>query len=134
MNGPGLSAAVAARLRSQVPSRTVYEGAVPDGAIPARYLLVVASEGDEVATRACDVVSVQTPYVWVYSVSRNASPDLAARECAWAAAAVRAALRNWRPEGTWRLSSLASIPAGRNDTTPDTTFDAVEQFRVRSYV
>ena len=133
MNGPGLSAAVAARLRSQVPSRTVYEGAVPDGAIPARYLLVVTSEGDEAATRACDVVNVQIPYVWVYSVSRNASPDLAARECAWAAAAVRAALRNWQPT-EWRLRHLVSAPPGRNDTTPDTTFDAVDQYRVRSYV
>lgn len=134
MNSLELAESVAARLRSEVPSRTVFEGAVPDGALPAQYLVVVTSEGDEAATRACDVVNQQTPYLWVYSVSRNALPDVAAWEARWGAAATRRALRNWRPEGTWRVWSLASIPAGRNDTTPDTTFEAMEQFRVRSYV
>lgn len=134
MNGLELSAAAAERLRAEVPSRTVFEDAVPDGPLPLNYLLVIASEGDERALRACDVVNQQTPYLWVYSVSRNALPDVAAWEARWGAAATRRALRNWRPEGTWRVWSLASIPAGRNDTTPDTTFEAMEQFRVRSYV
>ena len=133
MNGLELAESVAARLRSEVPSRTVFEGAVPDGPLPAQYLVVVTSEGDEAATRACDVVNVQTPHVWVYSVARNDLPDVASWEAAWGAAAVRRALRNWQP-GPFRVRHLVSLPAGRNDTTPVTTYEAMEQFRVRSYV
>ena len=84
MNGLELAESVAARLRSEVPSRTVFEGAVPDGPLPAQYLVVVTSEGDEAATRACDVVNVQTPHVWVYSVARNDLPDVASWEAACA--------------------------------------------------
>lgn len=134
MNGPELAAAVKARLESLIPSRTVYTGAVPDGNLPARYLVVYTSEGTEEATRSTGTVSVQTPGLWVTCVSRNTSPKVAADEAAWAAAKVRAALRNWRPESSWAVRSETSQPARRDESITATTFYAVEQFSLRSHI
>lgn len=134
MNGPELADAVATRLEAQVTSRTVYVHAVPDGPLPSRYLLVEASEGDEYPSRAVDAPNVQVPFVWVRSVSRHQSPDVAAREAGWGAAAVRTALRGWRPDDEWRIRSYASVPPGRNEALSATTFFAVEQFRLHSYI
>lgn len=134
MNGPEVAEAVRARLAERVPSRTVYVGAIPDGTLPLRYLLIRASEGTEESTRSCDRVSVQTPSIWVYSASRSTAPDQAAREAAWGAAQVRAALCGYRPEGRWAIRHTASAPVGRNDVTPETTFSAVEQFHLRSSI
>jgi hypothetical protein len=134
VNGPELAAAVKARLESLIPSRTVYTGAVPDGTLPARYLVVYASEGTEDATRMTGTVSVQTPSLWVSSVSRNASPKVAADEAAWGSGKVRAALRNWRPESAWSVRSETSQPARRDESIATTTFYAVEQFSLRSHI
>lgn len=125
-----LLADVTARLAAQIPSRTVYAGAVPDGTLPTRYLVVWASEGSEESTRLCDTTNVQTPTFWVTSVSRNASPTVAAQESAWGASKVRAALRDWRPYSQWKVRPEASQPVQRDDTAT-TTFYAVEQFTVR---
>jgi len=122
---------VAARLSAQIPSRTVYSGAVPDGSLPPRYLVVWASEGDESSTRASDGTNTQTPSVWVSSVSRNNSPKIAADEAAWGASKVRAALRDWRPYGDWKIRPEVSQPPRRDEAIPATTFFAVEQFSVR---
>ena len=105
MNGRELAAAVGARLESLIASRTVYVGAVPDGPLPSRYLVVWGSEGSEESTRASYTTSVQTPSVWVSSVSLNGSPKVAADEASWGAAKVRAALRNWRPESAWSVKA-----------------------------
>lgn len=121
---------VAARLTAQIPSRTVYAGAVPDGTLPTRYLVVWASEGTEESTRLCDTTNVQTPTFWVTSVSRNSSPMVAAQESAWGSSKVRAALRDWRPSGKWKVRAEASQPP-RRDESATTTFYAVEQFTVR---
>lgn len=134
MNGLTLAGMVEARLEAEIPSRTIYVGAVPDGTLPPRYLVVWPSEGSEEATRSCDTTNVQTPVVWVTSVSRNADPHAAAREAAWAAGKVRKALRNWRPEGRWKLVHGTSAPARRDESIPATTFYAVEQFSLRSSI
>lgn len=134
MNGPELSAAVKARLVAEIPSRPVFVGAPPDGTAPARYLVVRASEGSEESTRSSQTVSVQTPALWVTSVSRNAKPNEAESEANWAAAKARAALRNWRPESEWAVRSDASAMARRDESLPDTTFYAVEQFSFRSHI
>ena len=125
-----LLADVTARLAAQIPSRTVYAGAVPDGTLPTRYLVVWASEGSEESTRLCDTTNVQTPTFWVTSVSRNSSPTVAAQESAWGATKVRAALRDWKPDGKWKVRPETSQPA-RRDESATTTFFAVEQFTVR---
>ena len=125
-----LLADVAARLASQVPSRTVYAGAVPDGTLPTRYLVVWASEGSEESTRLCDTTNVQTPTFWVTSVSRNASPMVAAQEAAWGSSKVRAAMRDWRPYSQWKVRPESSQPP-RRDESATTTFYAVEQFTVQ---
>ena len=124
---------IAARLEAQIPSRTVYPHAVPSGkTIPASYLVVHGSEGSEESTRSADTVNVQTPAVWVTSVSRNENPLAAAREASWAAGRVRAALRNFRPGGRWSVRAEVSQPARRDESISATTFYAVEQFSVRT--
>lgn len=134
MNGLTLGDAVKARLEAQIPSRTVFVGAVPDGALPARYIVVWASEGIEAVGRAAGAANRQTPYVWATSVSRSHSPQQAAREAAWGAAQVRLALRGWRPDDRWRLSHEASVPARRDESISETTFFAVEQFSLPSSI
>lgn len=134
MNGLELAEVVRARLTSEVPSRVVYVGAPPDNNPPKRYLIVRTSEGSEEPTRASFTVNVQSPALWVTSVSRNNTPSHAQDEAAWGAAAVRSALRNWRPETAWALRSEASSPARRDEALPETTFYAVEQFSLRSNI
>lgn len=123
-----------ARLVAQVPGRTIYAHAVPDGALPARYLVVYGSEGAEESTRACQTVNVQTPAVWVTSVSRNTNPQSAAREAAWGASKARLALRNYRPDGTWAFRAEVSQPPQRDESISETTFYAVEQFSRRTFI
>jgi hypothetical protein len=122
------------RLTSQIPARTVYAYAVPDGDLPARYLVVYGSEGAEESTRMSQTVNVATPAVWVTSVSRNADPEVAAREAAWGAQKARAALRNYRPDGGWAFRSETSQPARSNETASVSTFYAVEQFSRRTHL
>ena len=102
MNGPELAAAVKARLAAEIPSRPVFVGAPPDDAPPARYLLVRTSEGSETSARSTFTTSVQTPALWVLSVSMNPDPDEAYDEAAWGAArARRSSAPNW-PSNTRR--------------------------------
>lgn len=122
----------ATRLRAQIASRTVYEHAVPDGDLPAQYLVVYGTEGREESTRMSQTVNVTTPTVWVSSVSRNAEPEVAAREAAWGASKARTALRNYRPDGSWAFRSETSQPARRDESASVTTFLAVEQFSRRT--
>ena len=132
MNGLDLSDAARERLASAVPSRTVYAGAVPDGTLPATYLVVWASEGFEESTRSTTSTNVQTPALWVTSVSRNKRPEVAAREAAWGAGKAREVLRDWRPDGGFLLRAEVSAPARREDSGTVSTFVATEQFSVRT--
>lgn len=134
MNGPELAEASSARLESLVPSRPVFVGAPPENDPPERYLVVRTSEGSEEATRSTGTVSVQTPVAWVTSVSRNDDPKEAADEAAWGASRARSALRNWAPESGWSMRSEASQGARRDESIPQTTFYAVEQFSLRSHI
>ena len=120
----------ATRLRSQISSRTVYEYAVPDGTLPAQYLVVFGAVGLEESTRMSQTVNVAEPAVWVTSVSRNAKPDVAAREAAWGAEKSRAALRNYAVDG-WAFRAEVSQPARKDETASVSTFFAVEQFSRR---
>ena len=122
------------RLTAQIPSRSVYPYAVPDGTLPARYLVVYGSEGSEDSTRAVGHVNAQTPAVWVVSVARAARPETAAREASWGATKSREALRNYSPDATWAFRAEVSQPAQRDESTDVTTFYAVEQFSRRTYI
>ena len=121
-----------ARLTAQIPSRTVYPYAVPDGTVPARYLVVYGSEGVEESTRMVQHVNQQVPTVWVTSVARNTNPITAAREASWGAQKAREALRNYSPDGSWAFRAEISQPASRDESTTSTTFFAVEQFSRRT--
>lgn len=134
MNGLELVDDVHARLVALVPSRTVYAHGVPDGALPARYLVAWGSEGDESSSRSCGTPDVQEPSVWVTSVSRNPDGHVAAREAAWGAAEVRRVLRGHRPEGRHLLRPATSSPARRDEAVSDTTCYAVERFTLRSSI
>ena len=70
---------VAARLRAQVPSRAVYELAVPDGPLPTAYLLLRAAPSDEAGQRMTDTTDHVMWTVRVLSVARHVDPFKAAR-------------------------------------------------------
>ena len=121
------------RLTAQIPSRTVYPYAVPDGTLPARYIVVYGSEGSEAPTRLVGAVVTQVPSIWVTSVSRNGKPEVAAREAAWGARESRRVLRNYSPDGTWAFRAESSLPA-QSDPDVAETFRATEQFSRRTYL
>lgn len=133
MNGLTLRELAKAHLEP-LPGRTVYTGALPDGPLPARYVIVWSSEGSEESTRAARTVNIQTPALWVTSVSRNGDPMVAEREASWGAAEARRRLRNWRPEARWALTHELSQPARRDESIPETTYVAVEQYTLRSSI
>ena len=66
---------VAARLRAQVTSRTVYEHAVPDGVVAAAYLLVRAAVTDEGSERMSTTTHTTSAAVRVRSVA-EVDPEL----------------------------------------------------------
>lgn len=123
---------VAARLRTQVPSRTVYEYAVPDGPLPAAYVLVRSAVTDEESVRMCGTVSVETSTVRVLSVARNNNPHVAGRTADAGSAFCRAALRGYRPgAGQWRLVYETGSDAYRDDSLPETTYMTALQYSLR---
>lgn len=124
---------VAARLRTQVPSRTVYEHAVPDGTIPAAYLLVRASVSTEFSERMCDATHAVTHAVYVSSVARNGDAHVAARTANAGSKFARDALRDWRPSGgQWKLRFVTAPAASRDESLPETTFVAPVQYGLRA--
>lgn len=124
---------VAARLRAQVPSRTVYEWAVPDGTLPAAYLLVRASIADETSERMVDTTHVAYETVRVLSAARNDNPHSAARTADAGLRFARAALRDYRPSsGQWRLRFETGSDPYRDESVTETTFVAAAQYRLRS--
>ena len=126
---------VAARLRTQVPSRTVYEHAVPDGTVAAAYLLVRAAVTDEGSERMSTTTHVDHSGVWVLSVARNGNPHVASRTADAGASFARAALRDWRPSGgQWPLRFDTGRVADRDESLPETTFSAALQYSLRGSV
>ena len=126
---------VAARLRVQVPSRTVYEHAVPDGTLPAAYLLVRAAVTGEGSERFCDTTHVVSHTVRVLSIARNQDAHRAARTADSGATFARTALRDWRPSGgQWKLRYETGSDAFRDESTPETTFVTPLQYSLRATV
>ena len=126
---------VAARLRTQVSSRTVYEHAVPDGDVAAAYLLVRAAVTDEGSERLATTTHVTGATVRVLSVARNKSPYVAARTATAGATLTRAALRDWRPSGgQWPLRFDLGADAFKDDSIPETTYVAPLQYSLRGSV
>lgn len=134
MNGDQLATAAHARLAAQIPTWPRYLHGVPDGNLPARYLVVRSSEGSEERTRAAGSTTIQSPSLWIAGSVRHDDGQFAAKELAAVMAQVRATLRDWRPESRWALRPVGSQPAIRNEALPETTFYAVEQFRLRSSI
>ena len=124
---------VAARLRTQVPSRTVYEHAIPDGTLPAAYLLVRASVAGESSERFCDTIHRVDWTVRVLSIARNPDPHVAARTAAAGMTFVRDALRGWRPSGLpHRLRFATGSDPFRDESTDQTTFVVAAQYDLRT--
>jgi len=124
---------VAARLRAQVPSRAVYELAVPDGPLPTAYLLLRAAPSDEAGQRMTDTTDHVMWTVRVLSVARHVDPFKAARTADVGSSMARAALRDYRPLlGPWRMRFELSADAYRDESLPETTFVAAIQYAVRT--
>lgn len=131
----GLVEDVAARLRTQVPSRTVFEYAVPDGTLPTAYLLVRASPVDEGSERLSTTTHVVQSVVRVLSAARNGNPHVAARTADAGAKFARDALRDWRPSGgQWPLRFDVGADAARDESIPETTYVAPLQYSLRGSV
>ena len=129
----GVTEDVAARLRTQVPSRTVYEHAVPDGTLPTAYLLVRSSVSSEDSERLCDTTHVVGHTVRVLSVARNSDAHVAARTADAGASFARVALRDWRPSGgQWKLRFDVGSDAYRDEDLPHTTFVVGLQYGLRA--
>ena len=123
---------VAARLRAQVQSRTVYEWAVPDGSLPAAYLLVRGSVSGEDGDRMPETVDHERWTVRVLSAARHSDAHVAARTADAGLAFARAALRDYRPlAGAWRLRYDLGSDAFRDESASDTTFTAAAQYSLR---
>lgn len=124
---------VAARLRTQVPSRTIYEHAVPDGALPSAYLLVRAAVTGEGSERMCDATHVVSLTVRVLSIARNKDAHVAARTADAGATFARSALRDWRPSGgQWKLRYELGADAFRDESISETTFVTPLQYSLRA--
>lgn len=126
--------AVAERLRTLIPSRTVYEHEAPNGPLPPRYLLVRGSLGDESSSRFGDQTDMVRESVWVTSVSRNDDPDVAAVEADWASRKGREVLRDFTPllgRVSFPVTSVQGQPVQRDDSLPAATVYAVEQYAVQ---
>ena len=120
-----------ARLESEEPGSIVFGGAVPNGELPAQYRVVWANEGDEFSTRLCGTTNIIVPTFWVTSVARLGSPQNSFRGAARGSRITRQAFRDWRPYGAWKVRPEASQAPRRDESLPDSTFFAVEQFSVR---
>jgi hypothetical protein len=126
---------VAARLRAQVPSRTVFEWALPDGVLPPAYLLVRATPTAESGARMPDTVDHEDWTVRVLSVAKNADPHVAARTADAGATFARRALRNYRPlSGQWRLLFDLGADAYPDDVASSTAYTAPLQYSLRDNV
>lgn len=126
---------VAARLRTQIPSRTVYEYAVPSGGtLPAAYLIVRSSVSREEAERMCDTVNRVDWAIRVLSVARNPDAHAAGRTASAGATFARAALRDWHPSGgQWKLRfKVGADEPYPDDTTPETSFVVGLQYGLRA--
>ena len=122
---------VKARLEAQITGLTVYKNAVPSGTLPAKYLIVWASAGTETSNRMTDTTNLADPTFWITSVGRLSSPQNSAAAAAFGAREARRAMRDWRPYGAYKVRPEVSQPARRDESLPDATFYAVEQFTVR---
>lgn len=124
--------AVVLRLQTQVPERTVYARAIPDGALPAQYLLVRESIADEFSARAVGTVHAGQHAIRVLSVARDPFPERAAHVADVGAARAREALRNFRPGGQWALRFDIGSDPYRDEELPDLTFIVAAQYVARS--
>ena len=126
---------VAARLAAQLgASRVVYSYAVPDGALPARYVVVRASVGEGSTANTAGVVDMRTPVLFVTSVAADADEQRAAREAGWSARKAVDALTDWRPTlgvAAWRPEHVSSLAPSRDDSLPEPVAYAVDQFIFR---
>lgn len=124
---------VAARLRTQVTGRRVFEYAVPDGPLPGAYLLVRGGVERESSERMTGTTHVGEAIVRVLSIADHADPHVAARTADAGATFARNALRDFRPSsGQWPLRLVAGSDPYRNEAVSATTFHVALQYALRT--
>jgi len=124
---------IASRIESVVgAARVVYRYGVPDGALPATYILVTASVGETSSSNLAGLADRRTSTVDVKSVSRDPDRHQAAREALWGARKVVDALTDFRPavgRVAWLMDHLASYAPTADDSLPDAVvMQAVERY------
>jgi len=124
---------IASRIESVVgAARVVYRYGVPDGALPATYILVTASVGETSSSNLAGLADRRTSTVDVKSVSRDPDRHQAAREALWGARKVVDALTDYRPSVgrvAWPMDHLTSYAPVADDSLPDAVvMQAVERY------
>lgn len=124
---------IASRIESVVgAARVVYRYGVPDGALPATYILVTASVGETSSSNLAGLADRRTSTVDVKSVSRDPDRHQAAREALWGARKVVDALTDYRPSVgrvAWPMDHLTSYTPVADDSLPDAVvMQAVERY------
>ena len=123
--------AIADRLVGRVDGWQVYKHGVPDGTLPARYVVVWGIPGDESASTTSSATDMREPVAWVTSVCRYPDARFAASEVSESSVRVRDALRDWRPplgRANWKCRNGLSGAPRRDESIPATTYATVEQF------
>ena len=124
---------IASRIESVVgAARVVYRYGVPDGALPATYILVTASVGETSSSNLAGLADRRTSTVDVKSVSRDPDRHQAAREALWGARKVVDSLTDFRPavgRVAWPMDHLTSYAPVADDSLPDAVvMQAVERY------
>lgn len=124
---------IASRIGSVVgAARVVYRYGVPDGALPATYILVTASVGETSSSNLAGLADRRTSTVDVKSVSRDPDRRQAAREALWGARKVVDSLTDFRPavgRVAWPMDHLTSYAPVADDSLPDAVvMQAVERY------
>ena len=123
---------IASRIESVVgAARVVYRYGVPDGALPATYILVTASVGETSSSNLAGLADRRTSTVDVKSVSRDPDRHQAAREALWGARKVVDSLTDFRPavgRVAWLLDHMASYAPAADDSLPEVVMQAVERY------
>jgi len=122
---------IAEALKVALTGVTVYDFAVPNGTLPASYIIVRAGVVNEFPTRMARATNKAEDVARVIAVSRHTNPEVAASLAESLRSRFVPVLRDWRPSGSQRaLRFDLGGDAFRDTSLPDVTFVAPVQYRL----
>ena len=122
---------VKARLDAGSMGRAVYAREVPNGALPAQYILVRETPNAELGSRMCDTTNLQDHVVRVLSVARDGHPEQAAHFAEIGRKLAMTQLRDWRPTSAYKFKLVVAPDTYADKALPDFTEVAAAQYSYR---